>query len=184
MAHPLNMAVAFQILSDIRNGQMRSCLAMGFSEQNLRELIEPQCMSMLVNAPVPWFKVVVDGVVVQRLLAQAKSFEEDQLIMRALKAGASSSMIHQLFGLPAKEVALRRSILNLPNRRGRWPAVNQEQERALWDHWVSDIKEYPDALQNSQTLLSVAIQLTEKLPPLNLSMVWTTIQGWIEQDLV
>lgn len=72
----------------------------------------------------------------------------------------------------------------MPNRRGRWPAVNQEQERALWDHWVSAIKEHPDAPQNNQALLNVAIQLTEQLPPLNLSMVWTTIQGWIEQDLI
>ncbi|MEA9976517.1 MULTISPECIES: DUF2857 domain-containing protein [unclassified Pseudomonas] len=184
MAHPLNLAVAFQILSDIRNGQLRSCLAMGFSEQDLKDLVEPQCMSMLVNAPVPWFKVVVDGVIVRRLLVQAKSCEDDQLVMRALKVGASSSMIHQLFGLSAKEVALRRSILDLPNRRGRWPAVNQEQERALWDHWVNAIKRFPDAPRESRALLNVAIQVTEKLPGLNLAMVWTTIQSWIEQDLI
>lgn len=184
MAHPLNLAVAFQILSDIRNGQLRSCLAMGFSEQDLKDLVEPQCMSMLVNAPVPWFKVVVDGLIVRRLLVQAKSCEDDQLVMRALKVGASSSMIHQLFGLSAKEVALRRSILDLPNRRGRWPAVNQEQERALWDHWVNAIKSFPDAPHDSRALLNVAIQVTEKLPSLNLAMVWTTIQSWIEQDLI
>jgi hypothetical protein len=141
-------------------------------------------MSMLVNAPVPWFKVVVDGLIVRRLLVQAKSCEDDQLVMRALKVGASSSMIHQLFGLSAKEVALRRSILDLPNRRGRWPAVNQEQERALWDHWVNAIKSFPNAPHDSRALLNVAIQVTEKLPGLNLAMVWTTIQSWIEQDLI
>jgi len=27
---PLNLAVAFQVLDNIKNGQLRSCLAMGF----------------------------------------------------------------------------------------------------------------------------------------------------------
>lgn len=184
MAHPLNLAVAFQILNDIRNGQLRSCLAMGFAEQDLKDLIEPQCMSVLVNAPVPWFRVVVDGLVVQRLLAQAKDNEEDLLIMQALRNGASSPLIHDLFGLSAKEVAVRRAMLGLPNRKGRWPAVNQEQERALWDRWVSLTKKTPTDPRDSRALLIVAIKMTQSVPPLNLTMVWNMIQSWAEQDLL
>lgn len=184
MAHPLNLAVALQVLNDIRNGQLRSCLAMGFAEENLKDLIEPQCMSVLVNAPVPWFKVVVDSLVVQRLLAQAKDHEEDQLIMLALQNGASSPLIHDLFGLSNKEIALRRTMLGIPNRKGRWPAVSQEQERALWDRWVSLTRDTPIAPHDSHALLRVAIKMSQSVPPLNLTMVWNTIQGWIEQDLL
>jgi len=184
MAHPLNLAVALQVLNDMRNGQLRSCLAMGFAEQDLKDLIEPHCMSVLVNAPVPWFRVMVDSTVVQRLLAQAKDNEEDQLIMCALQNGASSPLIHDLFGLSAKEVALRRAMLGLPNRKGRWPAVNQEQERALWDRWSSLNQENPADPRDGRALLKLAIKMTHSVPPLNLTMVWNTLQSWIEQDLL
>ncbi|WP_397453186.1 STY4526/YPO1902 family pathogenicity island replication protein [Pseudomonas sp. NA-150] len=184
MTHPLNLAVAFQILNDIRNGELRSCMAMGFAENDLKDLLEPQCMSVLVNSSVPWFKVVVDGLVVRRLLEQVKNSKEEELIMYAIKIGASSSMLQELFGMPAKEVALRRTILGVPNRVGRWPTVNQDQERKLWDHWANSIKERPLDVRDSRALFDRSIRLTEKMPMLNLSMVWTTIQSWIEQDLV
>jgi hypothetical protein len=184
MTHPLNLAVALQILDDIRRGQLRSCLEMGFAEHHLRELIEPQCMSLLVNASVPWVKVVVDSPVVQRLLAQAKQNEEDQLIMEAVKLGASSLLIHDLFGLTAKEVALRRSILGIPNRKGRWPALTQEQEQALWQHWVQIGKGTSTDPRDARALLQVAIRLTQLMPEVNLTMIWNTLQSWIQQELL
>ncbi|WVV63677.1 STY4526/YPO1902 family pathogenicity island replication protein [Pseudomonas batumici] len=67
----MNLAVASQILDNIKNGQLRSCLAMGFEEKDLKTLIDPRSMGTLVNSPVPWFKVAVDGTVVHRLLAHA-----------------------------------------------------------------------------------------------------------------
>lgn len=184
MPHPLNMAIAFQLLNDIRNGQLRSCLAMGFSEDHLKDLMEPRCMSVLVNASVPWFKVVVDNVVVQRLLTQAKGCDEDQLIMRAIEVGASSPLIYQMFGLSAKEVALRRSVLNVPNRRGRWPSLSQEQERSLWNLWIRFMKDNPIDFRDERALLERGIILAEQMPDINLTMIWNTIKSWIEQDLV
>jgi hypothetical protein len=184
MAHPLNLAIALQILNDIRNGQLRSCLAMGFAEQDLRDFIEPQCMSVLVNAPVPWFKVVVDPVVLQRLLAQAKDREDEQLIDAALEQGGSSPLIHEVFGLTNKEISLRRTMLGIPNRKGRWPAISQAQERELWNAWSNLVKDCPIKTGDVRTRLKVAIQLSQRLPSLNLTMVWNTIQGWIEQDLL
>ncbi|MCV4286486.1 DUF2857 domain-containing protein [Pseudomonas capsici] len=184
MAHPLNLAVAYQILEDLRKGQMRSCLEMGFAEHDLKSLVEPNCMSMLVNAPVPWARVIVDSLMVQRLLAQAKKDEEDQLIMHAIRVGASSPMIHELFGLPAKEVALRRTILGIPNRRGRWPVMSQQQESVLWELWVKHGKQTSTDPRDARALLGTAIQLTEQMPEVNLTMVWNTLQSWIEQDLL
>lgn len=184
MANPLNLAVAYQVLEDIRNGQLRSCLEMGFAEHDLKSLIEPQCMSLLVNAPVPWVKVIVDSLMVQRLLEQAKNNEEDQLIMHAIKVGASSPLIHDLFGLSAKEVALRRTMLGIPNRRGRWPTLTQAQETRLWELWVKYGKQTSTDPRDGRALLCTAIQLTEQMPDVNLTMVWNTLRDWIEQDLL
>lgn len=182
--HPLNLAVAFQILNNIKNGQLRSCLAMGFEEKDLKTLVDPHCMGTLVNSPVPWFKVVVDGVVVNRLLAHAKHSEEEDLVNRAIALGGSSSMIYELFGLPAKEVAVRRAILGIPNRKGRWPNVSAESETILWKLWVRFTQEKGTDLKDPRSILETAIAMAEVQPALNLAMIWNTIKSWIEQDLV
>lgn len=182
--HPLNLAVAFQILNNIKNGQLRSCLAMGFEEKDLKTLIDPHCMGALVNSPVPWFKVVVDGVVVNRLLAHAKHSEEEELITRAIALGGSSPMMQELFGLPAKEVAVRRAILGVPNRKGRWPNVSAEEETCLWKLWIKYTKEQNTDLKDLRSVLEAAMAMTGHQPALNLAMIWNTIKSWIEQDLV
>lgn len=182
--HPLNLAVAFQILNNIKNGQLRSCLAMGFEETDLKTLVDPLCMGALVNSPVPWFKVVVDGVAVRRVIAHAKNTEEDEVINRALTLGASSPMILELFGLPPKEVAVRRSILGVPLRRGRWPHVGPEDEAVLWKHWINLTKELNTDIKDPRSVLDVAMAMAERETSLNLSMIWSAIQSWINQDLV
>lgn len=184
MTHPLNLAVAYQVLEDIRRGQLRSCLEMGFTEHHLKDLIEPHCMSLLVNANVPWVKVVVDSPVVQRLLTQAKNNDEDQLVMDAIRSGASSLLMHELFGLTAKEVSLRRSILGIPNRKGRWPALTQEQEQALWKHWLRLGKGTSTNPRDARALLQVVIRVTDLMAPVNLMTVWNTLQSWIQQELL
>ncbi|SEI18006.1 DUF2857 domain-containing protein [Pseudomonas fuscovaginae UPB0736] len=182
--HPLNLAVAFQIMSNIKNGQLRSCLAMGFEEKDLQTLIDPRCMGALVNSPVPWFKVQVDGDVVQRLLSHTRGSDEEELISRALRLGASSPMILELFGLSPKEVAIRRTMLGIPHRKGRWPLVSHEQEMRLWEHWVRLTKEQGTNPQDPRAVLHAAMLMSECEPTLNLTMVWSLVQCWIAQDLV
>ncbi|QQD57689.1 DUF2857 domain-containing protein [Pseudomonas fluorescens BBc6R8] len=182
--HPLNLAVAFQILNNIKNGQLRSCLAMGLEENDLKILIDPLCMGVLVNSPVPWFKVVVDGVAVRRVLAHAKNTEEDELINRAILLGASSPMILELFGLPSKESSIRREILGVPQRRGRWPHVGPEDEAILWKHWVSLTKELGTDLRDPRAVFDVAMIMAERERSLNLAIIWSAIQSWIAQGLV
>jgi len=182
--HPLNLAVAFQVLDNIKNGQLRSCLAMGFEEKDLQTLIDPRSMGTLVNSPVPWFKITVDGTVVHRLLAHASNADEEDTIRRAISLGASTPMITELFGLPAKEVAVRRDILGIPHRKGRWPLVGPEEENRLWEHWVRLTKEQGTDLQDSRAVLGVAMSMTECEPTLNLTMVWNLVQSWIADGLV
>lgn len=182
--HPLNLAVAFQIMSNIKNGQLRSCLAMGFEEKHLQTLIDPRCMGALVNSPVPWFKVLVDGDVVQRLLSHTRDSDEEDLISRAIRLGASSPMILELFGLSPKEVAIRRTMLGIPYRKGRWPTVAHDQEMRLWGHWVRLAKEQDTDAQDPRSVLQAAMLMTECEPTLNLAMVWNLVQGWIAEALV
>ena len=181
---PLNLAVAFQVLDNIKNGQLRSCLAMGFEEKDLQTLSDPHNMVALVNSPVPWFRVIVDGTIVQRLLAHARNMDEEGMIRRAISLGASTAMITELFGLPPKEVAVRRDILGIPRRKGRLPKVGPEHEAILREHWAKLTKEQSTNLQDMRSVLKVAMLMTERESTQSLAKVWSIIQSWITQDLL
>ncbi len=75
--HPLNQAVIAQALYDLRNGQLRRCKAMGFSEAELDALKHPAMVSVLANANVSWCSVSVNREVLRRLLSQAQDVEKE-----------------------------------------------------------------------------------------------------------
>ncbi|HHH9401046.1 STY4526/YPO1902 family pathogenicity island replication protein, partial [Pseudomonas aeruginosa] len=75
--HPLNQAVIAQALYDLRNGQLRRCKAMGFSEAELDALKHPAMVSVLANAGVSWCSVSVNREVLRRLLSQAQDVEKE-----------------------------------------------------------------------------------------------------------
>jgi len=182
--HSLNLAVAFQVLDNIKNGLQRSCLAMGFEEKDLQILIDPESIGALVDLPVLRYRVVLDGTVVHRLSARARDKDEEDMIRRAIVLGASTPMITKLFGLQAKEIAVWRDILGVPYRRGRWPKAAPEYDAILWEHWVRLTKEQDINLRKVRSFLAIAMQMTECEPALNLPMVWGIIKCWITQGQV
>ena len=181
---PLNQAVITQALQDLRNGQLRRCLAMGFTEQQLAALKRPELLSVLINAQVCWCTVTVNPAVVQRILTQATAINDEVAIIdRLLRAGASTEMMSRFHGLPHQEVATRREVLGLPKRRGRHPALDEAQDVELWHRWkpLSDQRQID--INDEAAMLQLALELAEDMA-LPLSVLWATIQGWIEQNLV
>ena len=182
--HPLNQAVIAQALYDLRNGQLRRCLSMGFSETELDVLKQPALVALLANAPVPWCSVSVNTAMVRRLVNQMRDLEaEVAAIDRMLRLGASSEMVSTFYGLTHQEVALRRDILGLPKRKGRHAVLSEAQETALWKQWKTLMTEHGIALENEKALLDVASTLAEA-HAVPLSVVWAAIHGWIKQGQV
>jgi Protein of unknown function (DUF2857) len=181
--HPLNQAVIAQALHDLRNGQLRHCQAMGFSAKALEALKHPALVSVLANAKVAWCSVKINVDVVQRLLDQVSDLEREiATIDRMLRLGASTEMVSEFHGLTHQEVALRRQMLNLPQRKGRWPVLTESEDTSLWKDWHSTVKSCGVDLRDDRAMLSVAMDLaeTQSLP---LSVVWSAIQSWIDQGL-
>lgn len=117
--HPLNQAVIAQALYDLRNGQLRRCKAMGFSEAELDALKHPAMVSVLANAGVSWCSVSVNREVLRRLLSWSPGRGEGNRDRRSHVAfGASTEMVSRFYGLTHQEVALRREVLGLPKRKG------------------------------------------------------------------
>jgi len=182
--HPLNQAVIAQALHDLRNGQLRRCLAMGFSAQALEALKQPTLVSVLVNAKVAWCSVRVNGDVVQRLLEQVGEVQKEiETIDRMLRLGASTEMVSEFFALTHQEVALRRQMLGLPNRKGRWPVLNEVQDATLWEKWRAGVNAQHISLEDDASLLKLAMELAEahEMP---LSVVWSNVRSWIEQKMI
>ncbi|MDR1969052.1 MAG: DUF2857 domain-containing protein [Burkholderiaceae bacterium] len=182
--HPLNQAVIAQALHDLRNGQLRRCRAMGFGDQELDALKHPALLSVLANASVPWCSVSINREVLQRLLNRAGDVEKEiATVDRMLRLGASTEMVSQFHGLTHQEVALRRDVLGLPKRKGRHPVLDEAQDAALWKQWKARVAEQGIALNDDTAMLSLAMDLAETLA-LPLSVIWTSIKGWVDQELV
>jgi hypothetical protein len=181
--HPLNQAVIAQALHDLRNGQLRRCEAMGFNPSALEALKHPALVSVLVNAKVAWCSVKVKCDVLQRLLNQVSDVEKEiERIDRMLRLGASSEMMSEFHGLTHQEVALRRQILGLPPRKGRWPVLSEAEDTQLWERWRAGMKEQGTELKDDAAMLTLSMQLAEA-QALPLAVVWSAIRNWIEQGL-
>jgi len=134
----LNYAMLTQVLHELRQGNLQRCKALGLDEEDLELLhsLPATVLSRLAHAPVPWVQVRVDSPVLRRVIAQSERDEQsEQLINRALKLGASSTIMYKCFGLVHSETAMRRRVLKIQPRKGRPPQLSEAQEHALWQRW-------------------------------------------------
>lgn len=182
--HPLNQAVIAQALHDMRNGQLRRCKTMGFGDEDLAALKEPALISVLLNARVPWCTVQINREVLQRILLQVNDVEQEiATIDRMLRLGASTEMVSKFYGLTHQEVALRRDILGLPKRKGRYPVLSEDQDTLLWQRWHPEFKARGFTMDDDMAMLSLTLDLAEELT-FPVSVIWAALHNWIDQGLV
>ena len=180
--HPLNQALVAQALHALRTGQLRHCQAMGFNATVLEALKQPALASILANATVAWWSVQINLEVALRLLEQGRNVEKEvETIDRMLRLGASTEMVSEFYGLTHQDVALRRLMLGLTPRKGRWPVLSEAEDAALWTSWHASVKARGVRLRDDAAMLTVAMDLAEKLG-LPLSEVWSAIGEWIAQN--
>lgn len=180
---PLNQAVMTQTLHDFHCGNLRRCLSIGFSETDLAALKDDDVVGTLINSVFPWCCVRLDREVFQRLLRRGQDLgKEAESIERMLRLGASTEMMSEFHGLPHQEVALRRKVLSLPQRRGRWRVLTEEQDAALWKRWSPTIKARGIDPRNDAEMLALGMELAQE-QSIPLSVVWSATRSWIEQGL-
>jgi len=191
---PINEAILSQILHNMRNGQLRRCIDMGLEPEILAQLQQPSVLSLLLNTSVSWCTVTINGELVKRLLTGAqRSDEEVRMIERALRLGATTQMLQQFFGLSPQDVALQRLMMGVTPRRGRWREFSEEMDTHLWYRWVHLMKEHQVDLEDSISLLDIAMLVAEELnapqdtdepaESLSLAVIWSRIRSWIKDGL-
>jgi len=178
LPQPLNQAVIAQALFDLRNGQLRRCRTMGFAEEVLEALKNPTLLSMLTNASVSWCSVSVNYDVLARLLKQAQAVEQEIVAVdRMLRLEASTEMVSHFYGLTHQEVALRREMLGLTGRKGRYPVLGEQQDIELWHQWKTLTDERHIDMTDDAAMLPAAMDLAENME-LPLAVVWASIKSW------
>jgi hypothetical protein len=73
-------------------------------------------------------------------------------------------------------------LLGLPERKGRWPVLTEEQDAALWHAWSAGRKERGIEPDDDATMIDLAMELAEA-QSLPLAVVWNAIRDWIDQGL-
>lgn len=191
---PINEAILSQILHNMRNGQLRRCIDMGLEPEILAQLQQPSVLSLLLNTPVSWCTVTINGEIVKRLITGTqRSDEEVRMIERALRLGATTQMLQQFFGLSPQDVALQRLMMGVAPRRGRWREFSEEMDTHLWYRWTHLMKEHQVELEDSISLLDIAMLVAEELnapqetdepaDSLSLAVIWSRIRTWIKEGL-
>jgi len=185
---PINEAVLSQVLNHMRNGQLRRCTEMGLEPEILAQLQQPSVLSLLLNTPVSWCQVTIDTEMVKKLLTGAeRSVEETRMIERALRLGATTTMLQQFFGLSPQDVALQRLMMGVRVRRGRWREFTEELDALLWHRWTHLMEEHQVEVEDSLAMLDIAMLVAEELNAPNdtddetpsLAIVWNKIHTWI-----
>jgi hypothetical protein len=189
---PLNQAMVQQILLWLQSGQIRKCYAMGLNDDILKAFENDRCVRDLANSSVCWVMPQVQQGVVERLITRsAQQIEQNKLIDRALVLGASNTLICQLFGMTNEEIAHRRKVLGVPQRKGRWPILSQELEHAIWHRWAYLAEENGVSRDNLMAQLDVVIMIAEEYASIplgdgsivSLAQIWRTLQDGIEHGM-
>lgn len=184
---PLNEAVLSQLLDLMRNGQLQRCLEMGVEPEVLGQIQHPTVLSLLRNTPVSWVTVSINSEMILKLLTgAARSEEESRLIERAIRLGATTSLLNKFFGLTPQEIALQRTVIGVRAPRGRWPELSEDQDHHIWHRWKKLMDEHQVDLEDSMAMLDVAMLVAEELittDGLTLAQIWSRITQWIEQGL-
>jgi hypothetical protein len=177
----MNQAVIAQVLFDLRNGQLRHSLEMGFTQEDIRLLKDPQQISFLLNTPVRWATARVDTDVLRRLQQRAQdSGKEISVIDQMLRLGASSKMISDVFGLNQREVAFRKRVLDLDKKQGRWSEISEQQDHELWRQWDGKVKQYDLDIRDPMDMAKLCMVLA-RVSQIPMAMIWQAMEKWIEE---
>lgn len=190
---PLNQAMVQQILLNLQSGQIRKCKAMGLDEQTLKAFENDRRVRDLANSSVSWVSAQINPDVLSRLILRSEKHEEEtRLIDRALRLGASNALVTRLFGMTNEEIAHRRKILDVPQRKGRWPVLSEKVEHDIWNRWTYLARENDVCCQDMMALLDVVILIAEEYAVIpmedgsivSLAQIWRTLECWIDQGHV
>ena len=174
----INEALLANVLLNLREGNVRSCLNLGFSEDELKAINQLTLDELfyISHSTVQFAKVEINHDAFWKLLAVAQeNAEEQQVIDRALLLCASIEMLNQYFGLSTSAVSARRQLLGKEEKMGRKVAATDEEQELIWHLW----KKYQSTIENLNSLEGLELlSLIAEESNMNLTVVWKIVCEW------
>ncbi|MGR3808152.1 DUF2857 domain-containing protein [Pasteurella testudinis] len=178
----INQAVIAHVITQLKEGNLRHCEQIGFTENELREIMQLTTDEIhhLAQISTPFLKIDVNHKLFMRMVNSAKEYSHTQkLLDRALILGATIELINYYFGSTNGEVSERRRLLGQSKKPGRHCLCNEEQSAQAWYRW-QEMKADLASFESIETLDALML-IAEELE-MNVTSVWKLVQEWEMQD--
>ncbi len=178
MIPSLNHAVLTEVLYALKEGNFRHCETLGFTfdEMNSLNQLTLDQLFIISRTSDQFMRVTVHHDAFQQILARSRQeIQRQQQMNRAIRLGASITLLSQYYGLTSNEICLRRRLLGIVVPMGRPPVPDEETDAEIWRRWQNH------RVENLQSFeaLEVMMQITEALSSLvespSLNVVWSRI---------
>lgn len=174
----VTLAILRQAITYVREGNMRRARALGFNDDELRELrrLSATDIDALATSNPVVCRLSVDHDLLAGVFRRLSSdMDREKTIDRCLELGASVLMMSSFFGLTGNDCSTRRALLGLESRQGRVAMPPESEEHDAFRRWqdISAATNAPDAVDDIQGMI---VLCEETCIPLG--VVWQLVKNW------
>lgn len=176
----VTLAILRQAITYVREGNMRRARALGFNDEELRELrrLSATDVDALATSNPVVCRLSVDhdllGGVFRRL---SSDMDREITIDRCLELGASVHMMYSFFGLTGNDCSTRRALLGLETRQGRLAMPPETAEHDAFRRW-QEICMAPADIRAAEDIQGMIVLSEETSIPLG--VIWQLVKNWAQ----
>ncbi|MEZ2743761.1 DUF2857 domain-containing protein [Halopseudomonas bauzanensis] len=174
----VTLAILRQAITYVREGNMRRARALGFNDDELRELrrLSATDIDALATSNPVVCRLSVDHDLLAGVFRRLSSdMDREKTIDRCLELGASVLMMSSFFGLTGNDCSTRRALLGLESRQGRVAMPPESEEHDAFRRWqdISAATTAPDAVDDIQGMIVLCEETS-----IPLGVVWQLVKNW------
>ncbi|MCC3239063.1 DUF2857 domain-containing protein [Enterobacter cloacae complex sp. 2021EL-01169] len=178
MIPSLNHAVLTEALYALKEGDFRHCKTLGFTfdEMNSLNQLTLDQLFIISRASDQFISVTIHHDAFQQILALSRQeIQRQQQMNRAIRLGASITLLSQYFGLTSNEICFRRRLLGIVVPMGRPPVPDEETDAEIWRRWQKHRVENLLSFEALEVMMQITEALSALVGSLSLNVVWSRI---------
>lgn len=178
MIPSLNHAVLTEALYALKEGDFRHCKTLGFTfdEMNSLNQLTLDQLFIISRASDQFISVTIHHDAFQQILALSRQeIQRQQQMNRAIRLGASITLLSQYFGLTSNEICFRRRLLGIVVPMGRPPVPDKETDAEIWRRWQKHRVENLLSFEALEVMMQITEALSALVGSLSLNVVWSRI---------
>ncbi|WP_017346459.1 DUF2857 domain-containing protein [Pantoea sp. A4] len=174
----LNHALLTEALYALKEGNFRHCETLGFTfdEMNSLNQLTLDQLFIISRTSDQFMRVTVHHDAFQRILARSRQeIQRQQQMSRAIRLGASITLLSQFYGLTSNEICLRRRLLGIVVPMGRPPVPDEETDAEIWRRWQNHRVENLLSFEALEVMMQITEALSSLVESPSLNVVWSRI---------